>query len=161
MVNQLIDIISRETLLFEEFLELLERQKQMLVTNNADGLKEITELQRRKLHESYRLNRSREELVLRIKESNEIEGDVTVTRLLEFVDENQAARLMQLRETILGLNDKIAETRNTNAMLLNQSRDFISRTMTMLSTLNNPDTTYRAGAKPSDAHATMLVDRRA
>jgi predicted transcriptional regulator len=160
-VNQLIDIISRETLLFEEFLELLERQKQMLVTNNADGLKEITELQRRKLHESYRLNRSREELVLRIKESNEIEGDVTVTRLLEFVDENQAARLMQLRETILGLNDKIAETRNTNAMLLNQSRDFISRTMTMLSTLNNPDTTYRAGAKPSDAHATMLVDRRA
>jgi TolA-binding protein len=161
MVNQLIDIISRETLLFEEFLELLERQKQMLVTNNADGLKEITELQRLKLHESYRLNRSREELVLRIKKSNEIEGDVTVTRLLEFVDENQAARLMQLRETILGLNDKIAETRNTNAMLLNQSRDFISRTMTMLSTLNNPDTTYRAGAKPSDAHATMLVDRRA
>jgi hypothetical protein len=160
MVNQLIDIISRETLLFEEFLELLERQKHMLVTNNADGLNEITELQRRKLHESYRLNRSREELVRRIKESHALDGDVTVTRLLEFVDENQAARLLQLRETILGLNNKITETRNTNAMLLNQSREFISRTMNMLSTLSSPDTTYRAGAKPSDAHGTIMVDRR-
>jgi len=160
MVNQLIDIISQETLLFEEFLELLERQKHMLVTNNADGLSEITELQRRKLHESYRLNRSREDLIRRIKESHALDGDVTVTRLLEFVDENQAARLLQLRETILGLNNKITETRNTNAMLLNQSREFISRTMNMLSTLSSPDTTYRAGAKPSDAHGTIMVDRR-
>jgi hypothetical protein len=160
MVNQLIDIISRETLLFEEFLELLERQKQMLVSNNVDGLNEITELQRAKLHESYRLNRSREELVRRIKESNVLDGDVTVSRLLEFVDENQAARLLQLRETILGLNNKITETRNTNAMLLNRSREFISRTMAMLSSLNNPDTTYRVGAKPSDAHTTVMVDRR-
>ena len=156
----MIDIISREAALFESFLELLERQKEMLVANDLDGLNEVVQRQREKLIESKLLNKEREKLVAAIKASRDIEGDLTVTRLLKLVDEDQANRLSQLREIIYSLNDKITATRNTNAMLLNRSREFIAHTMEMLSKINNPDNTYARSGMAVERGSNIMVDRR-
>ncbi len=161
MINQLLQVIGQEAHLFEDFLALLDRQKQMLVSNDVTTLNEVTELQRQKILESQRLNRIREKLISEIKTEAAIEGDVTVARLLEFADRNQAERLLQLKEIIFSLNDRITEARNTNAMLLNQSRDFISRTMQMLSKINNPDKTYDHRGTAPDGQSTIVIDRRA
>lgn len=161
MVNQLIDIIGREAALFESFLGLLERQKELLVTNNLEGLQDITERQHEKLAESRLLHRQREELVSQIKVINAIDGDLTVSRLLELVDHNQAEQLRTLRETILDLNDRISDARNTNAMLINQSREFVSRTMMMLSKLQNPEPTYRGNTREAEPAHAVALDRRA
>jgi hypothetical protein len=160
MINQLIDIISREAALFESFLELLERQKEMLVANNLDGLNDVVRQQHEKLVESKHLDEQREKLVAAIKKSRAIEGDLTVTRLLKLVDEDQAHRLSQLRDIIYGLNEKITATRNTNAMLLNRSREFIARTMEMLSKIKNPDNTYARTGKVAERGSNIMVDRR-
>jgi hypothetical protein len=161
MINRLIDIIGREAALFESFLELLERQKQMLVTNDLEGLKEVTELQRRKLVESRLLNREREHLVTQIKESHALDGDVTVSRLLDLADEDQAGRLRTLRDSILGLNEKITETRNSNAMLLNQSREYISSTIKMLTQIRSPQPPYVKSGVNADRASNSMLDRRA
>ncbi len=160
MINQLIDIIGKEAALFEAFLDLLQRQREMLVANNADGLAEITALQHEKLTESRLLNKRREELVARIKAANAIDGDLTVSRLLDLVDQNQAEKLRQLRDVMLELNEQITDGRNTNAMLLNQSRDFVSRTMAMLAKLQNPEPTYARAAAVGEPRHAMVVDRR-
>lgn len=160
MINQLIQVIGQEAHLFEDFLALLERQKQMLVSNDATSLNEVTELQRQKIQESQRLNRIREKLIEEIKAEAAIEGDVTVNRLLEFADRDQAERLLKLKEIIFSLNDRITEARNTNAMLLNQSREFISRTMRMLSRVNHSDKTYDNRGVSPDVASTVAVDRR-
>lgn len=156
----MIDIISREAALFESFLELLERQKEMLVANDLDGLNEVVQRQREKLIESKLLNKQRENLVAAIKTSRDIEGDLTVTRLLKLVDEDQANRLSQLREIIYNLNDKITATRNTNALLLNRSREFIAHTMEMLSKIKNPDNTYARTGRNVERGSNIMVDRR-
>ncbi|MFZ5979329.1 MAG: flagellar protein FlgN [Candidatus Zixiibacteriota bacterium] len=160
MVNQLIEILSREAALFESFLELLEQQKESLVANDVEGLKEVTEKQREKLVESRLLNRQREQLVAAIKEAQAIEGDLNITRLLELVDRQQADRLTQLRDLIYSLDEKITATRNTNAMLLNRSREFIARTMEMLSKINNPDNIYAKNGVPPQRSGNIMVDRR-
>lgn len=161
MINKLIQIISEEAALFEEFLELLDRQKDALVANDTESLNQTTELQQRKLMESQALNLRREEVIEAIQEMNRIDGDLTVTRLLEHVDRDQSERLSRLQETITGLNDDITEARNTNAMLLNRSREYIARTMAMLSRLSHPkNSNYdRTGAEPH-GDATLAVDRR-
>lgn len=161
MINKLIDLIGKEAAVFESFLELLEQQQTMLVTNDVDGLNRITDLQREKLVESQLLNKQRLELVEQIKLANDLEGDVNVTRLLDIVDENQADRLQKLQKLILSLNDKITETRNQNAMLLNRSREYILRTMEMLSKINSPDATYSKPGTKSARQLTVAVDRRA
>ncbi len=161
MINQLIDIISREAALFESFLELLQRQKEMLVANDLDGLQQVTERQHEKLTESRILNKQREELVAQIKAARAIDGDLTVSRLIALVDQDQAERLRQLRELILELNDKINSSRNSNAMLLNQSREFVAKTMSMLSKMNNPEPTYGRTKTESDPKRAIALDRRA
>lgn len=160
MIDQLIDIISKEAALFESFLELLERQKKMLVANNVDGLNEVTALQQEKLTESRVLNKRREQIIARMKELNALDGDVTVSRLLDIADENQAVRLTQLRDVISSLNLKINESRNTNAILLNQSREFVAKTMAMLAKMNSPTPTYAGKNAPVGSARSVMLDRR-
>jgi flagellar biosynthesis/type III secretory pathway chaperone len=160
MINQLIQIINDEALLFEEFLQLLDEQKQALVANDTERLNRVTQLQQHKLLESSALNRKRNKVIEALQKANAIEGDVTVSRLLSLADEDQSQRLSHLRDAILDLNERINTARNTNAMLLNRSREFVSRTMSMLSRMHAPDQTYgRAGAAPRDEQA-VVVDRR-
>lgn len=161
MINKLIEIIGREAAIFEAFLELLEKQQEMLVKNDAEGLTHITDLQREKLVESQLLNKRRLELVSQIKIANNIEGDLNVTRLLDIVDQDQADRLQKLQRIILDLNDKITTTRNQNAMLLNRSRQYIMKTMEMLSRVNSPESTYTEKGASKENSKNVVVDRRA
>ena len=161
MVNQLIEILGREALLFESFLELLEKQQASLVANDLDSLRAVTSRQQVLMSQSCELAEQREAVISQIRQENDIEEDLTVTRLLETVDEHRAGKLAHLRDTILSLNDRIIKTRNSNAMLLNQSRQFISRTMTALSRINNPEATYSMGQDRGHTRSNMVVDRRA
>lgn len=161
MVNQLIEILGKEAELFEAFLELLEKQKATLVANDLDALRNVTERQEKLMSQSSELAEQREQVIARIRLENDIDEDLTVSRLLETVDEEKADKLAQLRDTILGLNDSIAEVRNSNAMLLNQSRQFISRTMSSLARIVNPEPTYNMRPDRSQARANVIIDRRA
>lgn len=161
MINRLIDIISREASLFESFLALFEKQQDMLVTNDADGLNVVTEQLRERVVESRLLNKEREELVEEIRLDNRIEGDLNVTRLLDIVDDEQASQLVRLRELITTLNDKIATTRNQNAALLNQSREYIRNMMKMLSKLSHPEPAYSSTGSGDQASYNVALDRRA
>lgn len=161
MIDTLIKIIGKEAALFESFLELLEKQQRMLVENDLDGLNRVTAEQHERLTESQMLNTQRLEVVEQIKKDKHIEGDLNITRLLTLIDQQQADRLEQLQNVILGLNDKISETRNQNAILLNRSREYISKTMDMLSKINAPKSaTYGQTGESQDQCNTVAIDRR-
>jgi len=159
MTERLIEIIGKEAALFEKFLELLERQQEMLIANDLDGLKLVSETIREKVIENRLLNQQREDLVAEIKRHNAIEGDLNVSRLLEIVDEQQADRLQHLRKTIYSLHDKITETRNRNAILINRSREYIARTMEMLSQIDRPEGVYAANGGETAEHRAVAIDR--
>ena len=159
MIDKLIEIIGKEAALFESFLDLLEKQQRMLVENNLDGLNEVTADQREKMTESQLLNNRRLEIVEIIKRDKQIQGDLNVTKLLELVDKQQADRLSQLQKIILDLNDKITYTRNQNAMLLNRSREYISKTIDMLSKINTKETTYSPTGMNSSQRMSVAIDR--
>ena len=161
MIDELIKIIGREATLFESFLELLEQQQKMLVENNLDGLNQVTAEQHERLTESQMLNSQREKVVAKIKKDKNIEGDLNITRLLSLIDQQQADRLEQLQNLIIGLNDKIIETRNQNAILLNRSREYISKTMDMLSRINTPKSpTYGQTGESEAQQNSLAIDRR-
>ena len=161
MVEKLIETLSSEAVVFEDFLKLLSQQQEMLVNNNIDGLNRVTELQREKVAESQLLSQCRDKLVAEIQSANAIEGDLNVSMLLEHVDEHQGGRLIQLREIIQSLTEKISEIRNQNAMLLNRSKEYILRTMELLSKINNPDSGYAANGETVENGSSVAVDRRA
>jgi len=161
MVEKLIETLSSEAVICEDFLKLLSQQQEMLVNNDIDGLNRVTWLQREKVAQSQLLNQRRDRLVAEIKSANAIEGDLNVSMLLEHVDEHQGGRLIQLREIIQSLTQKIGEVRNQNAMLLNRSKEYILRTMELLSKINNPDSGYAANGDTVENSSSVAVDRRA
>lgn len=159
MINKLIDLIGREATVFADFLELLTRQRQMLVSGDVEGLNACTERQREKLIEASLLNREREQLVIQLRVTMPISGDVTINKLLEHATESQAEQMEKLRDTILELNDEIASVRNSNVLLINQSREFIARTMNMLSKVSAPES-YETTAASTDKGRPFFLDRR-
>ncbi len=160
MINQLIDIISREALLFESFLELLEAQKAALVANNLSELNRLTRLQQEALVQSRTLDDERVRAVAAIKAERQFDGDLTVSRIIALANSEQASRLTELRELLLTLNERILEVRNSNAFLINESRELIARTMTMLSRGKQSDATYTREAVREDSRQAVALDRR-
>ena len=160
MIARLIENLGSEADLFRTFLELLQRQQERLVANDAAGLNEISQLLRQKTLESQRLSRERQQLIEQIKTANAVEGDLNVSRLLELVENDQAMRLRELRQLILSLHDDITRVRNSNALLINKARDCVARTMKMLAQIGAPRGHYAAGGVEADRHQAVAVDRR-
>lgn len=160
MIDQLIDVISQEAILFEEFLGLLDQQKEALVANDIEKLNSVTKLQQSKLLESQKLNRKREHLLEDIRQRYQLEGDVTVSTLAELTSNNQSAQLKELRDLISGLDMDIHDARNRNALLINQSREFIARTMEMLSRMASQKDSYERKQNPNPQRAAIMLDRR-
>lgn len=160
MIAKLINILSLEARVFEQFLELLVKQRQALVENDIDVLNQISERQRERLIESQLLNRERETLLEVIKSSGICNDDVSLSHLIEVADSQQAQQLSQLRDAIIELNEQITKARNSNVMLLNSAREFISRTMSMLSTLGHKDQSYAASGLQSTSGTALALDRR-
>ncbi|MEE8575973.1 MAG: flagellar export chaperone FlgN, partial [candidate division Zixibacteria bacterium] len=97
MVNSLINIIGKEAALFERFLDLLEKQKAMLLANDLDGLSDVTKLQQQALVDSHQLSRERLDVIEEVRAQFAIDGDLTLSQLLELADESQATQLSRLR----------------------------------------------------------------
>ncbi len=136
-VNELIAVLNQEAELFSSFLDLLDRQRDMLVASDIDGLNQVTALQREKFAHSRVLDVRRRNLITEIAKQNDIEGDVTVTRLLESVTTEQSAELNLMRDTIVDLNEKIEEGRQRNSFLIEKSRHLVSETLKMISRMGS------------------------
>lgn len=161
MIDDLIDILGREAGLFEDFLQLLEDQQKAIVEKDLPTLQSVTEKLNQKTVESRLLDRKRQDIVAAIRTSQGMKGDLNVSRLLEFTDDERADQLRRLRNFILKLHDQITDTRNRNALLINRSREYIARTMKMLSEINMPQPTYSAAGGQTAEASAIAVNRRA
>ncbi len=161
LVQELIKVLKMEASLFETFLELLDRQQQVLVSGDIDELNNVTELLREKTINSAILARKREEIIRRLSSETNLTEDLTVSRLIDSVPPGQATVLDQIRETILDLNEKITRTRSQNEMLISRSRDNIMKTMELLTQFGKPGNNYHSGGKTSSPENNLALDRRA
>ncbi len=161
MVDRLITVISKEAAVFDTYLTLLEQQKDALVSNDLERLNAITVRQREVIVQTRLLGREREQLIEDIRSSHAIDGDLTLSRLLDLVDAAQASQLTRLQDLILSLNEQINDVRNTNALLLNKSRESIASLMNLLARIQHPENTYSRAGTGRQSDAAMAVDRRA
>lgn len=159
-VNELIETLNAEAALFENFLDLLDRQRDMVVANDTDGLVMITERQREKLAESKMLDRRRRELVEQVGSENAISGDVNVTRLLDSVSQDDGLRLSGVRDTIIELSKQIEKGKERNKFLINKSRELISSSLQGINRMSNPPEKGSAYTRPGSSSAKITQTNR-
>lgn len=161
LVLELIDVLKKETSLFETFLSLLERQQRALVENDLTGLNQVTELQREKIIEGGLLSGRREKVLALLERQENVMEDLTISKLIETVSSGAATALEQLRDTILDLHGRIRKVRSQNEMLINKSRENILKTLDLLGRFKIPGGGYQAGGTMKTGSTNLALDRRA
>lgn len=163
MLDQLIQLLQQQADCFDRFLIALHQQRQALVRPDHASLLAANEQLSEIVARIHILNRQREEQLREAREIFSLTGDITLGKLLEVASDDQASRLLRLRDAILDLDRKIAEIREGNVMLINQSRELIGRTLRSLAELSAPPQNYAEQPRPTpySQSATIAVNRRA
>lgn len=163
-IIRLISLIGEEVLIFETFLQYLNRQQEALVTNDLEALQVVTRDQEILSQRTTRVEQERKALVAEISiglERNQ--DDLTLTELTKLVSEPESNQIHALQNTLLNLHEQISTIKSRNDFLIRKSMEYINTTMSQLGLADQNDKrTYSADVvKSNPTQKSALVDRRA
>ena len=134
LVVRLIDIIEKEVSTFEQLLEMLQHQQKALVTHAVDEIEAAVDQQHSLADQTSILENARVLVVEELAEALSVDPKtLTISRLLEFMPSSDAERLTWMRESLVDIQDQIAETNRHNTLLIKQSLKYVDKTMQILS----------------------------
>jgi flagellar biosynthesis/type III secretory pathway chaperone len=160
LLDRLISVIGDEAVLFEKFLELLERQQEALIANDTDTLKTVTAQLQQVVMQSQRLERERIEAIEEIRHNGGGDGDLNVSTICDMADPERSVQLRAFRSTILDLYGRIEEARMRNGLLIEQSMEQIRNTVDMIGRIPVRKECYRKHGGVSGDVQRLGVDRR-
>ena len=121
-ILQLIELIGEEVVIFEKFVELLNRQQEALVANDMELLATVTQEQERLALATSQVEKRRAELVRTLShELNRDSNDINLTELAKLVAEPELNQLRTLQTTLIGLHNQISTIKSRNDFLIRKS----------------------------------------
>ena len=163
-IIRLIKLIGEEVLIFETFLQYLNRQQEALVNNNLEALQTVTRDQEQLAQRTTQVEQERRNLVAEISfDLQRDHHDLTLTELTKLVSEPESNQIHALQTTLLGLHEQISTLKSRNDFLIRKSMEYINTTMSQMGLSDKVDKkTYRPESTTAKATAkNALVDRRA
>lgn len=141
-LNELIDILTREQAVFQEYLELLIERQEHLIQNEGGGsgadMYRINEL----AMEAAILEDNRRIILSRISRGIMIESErLSISRILSIFDNPRFNDLERFKDTMLEIYQHISEQKTKNEYLIEQSIKSISQTMQFIHEVNNTEET--------------------
>lgn len=161
-ILQLIKLIGEEVVIFETFVQLLNRQQAALVANDIELLATVTQEQEQLAFTTAQVEKRRTELVRTLsQELNRDSNDINLTELAKLVAEPEVNQLQTLQTTLLGLHDQIATIKSRNDFLIRKSMEYINNTLTHLSAAGDKEATYGTDKNKRVNNGRLaVVDRR-
>lgn len=161
-ILQLIKLIGEEVVIFETFVELLNRQQEALIANDMELLTAVTQEQERLALTTSQAEKRRTELVRNLSyDLKRDSSDINLTELTKLVAEPESNQLRTLQTTLLGLHEQIATIKSRNDFLIRKSMEYINNTMTHLSATGDKDATYAPDKNKRIGNGRVnVVDRR-
>jgi hypothetical protein len=159
---QLIKLIGEEVLIFESFVDLLNRQQEALVNNDMELLARVTEEQERLALTTAHVEKRRNQLVRQLSQDlNRDHSDINLSELTKLVSEPESNQLQMLQTTLLGLYEQISTIKSRNDFLIRKSMEYINSTLTHLAATGEKEATYLADKnKRANSGRLAVVDRR-
>lgn len=163
-IIRLISLIGEEVLIFETFLQYLNRQQEALVKNDLEALQIVTHDQEILSQRTTQVEQERRALVAEISVGlDRDQDDLTLTELTKLVSEPESNQIHALQGTLLNLHEQISTIKSRNDFLIRKSMEYINTTMSQLGLTEQSDKrTYSADVvKTTPTQKSALVDRRA
>jgi hypothetical protein len=161
-ILQLIRLIGEEVVIFETFVELLNRQQEALVANDMELLATITQEQERLALTTSQVEKRRTALVRTLShELNRDSKDINITELTKLVAEPELNQLHTLQATLKALHGQISTIKSRNDFLIRKSMEYINNTLTYLSAAGEKEATYAPDKNKRASNGRLaVVDRR-
>ncbi len=163
-IIRLISLIGEEVLIFETFLQYLNRQQEALVKNDLEALQIVTHDQEILSQRTTQVEQERRALVAEISVGlDRDQDDLTLTELTKLVSEPESNQIHALQGTLLNLHEQISTIKSRNDFLIRKSMEYINTPMSQLGLTEQSDKrTYSADVvKTNPTQKSALVDRRA
>ncbi len=133
LVLQLTDVIRHEVSTFEALLDALSAQQEALVTHDLTAIEASVSRQREAAERAGQLEAVRTALVKKISRAMaEDPASLTLRRLIARLEGPEADRLREMRESLVGLHEKIQRANRHNALLIRQSMRYVDRSLEAL-----------------------------
>ncbi len=148
MVEQLLDILSRETELYLSMSTVLNKEKDAVIQSELIGLNEAEIEKENILVALGLLEGQRRNLVTRLADILGYPArDINLTQISQMVAEPFAGRLKQARSDLKALLESVQAANERNKQLFEHSRELLRGSFNLLSELRAPNPIYyRTGA---------------
>jgi hypothetical protein len=143
LVYQLIEVIRKEIVCLEKFLNLLSEEQRLLVEIEMNSLRRCIGDQKRTIEEARKLEDDRIKLTDLLAEKLKIDKDeVKLSKLIELVEESYSAKLRELQSTLFALYAKLERQRKKNEFLIKQSMKYVDKSMKIFLGLEGRDLSH-------------------
>ena len=147
-IDVLIDILTRETALYQKMAGILREERAVTIASSLDGLHAVRGEKEQTIAAIADLERQRLGLARTInREWFGATGPVAVSDLVSRLDPPAAQRLSRCRETLVDTLNHVSDMNARNASLLAHSMKWVGGAMRLLEHLFNPQAVYQRTGK--------------
>ena len=157
---QLVEIVKKEVEAFQELLDTMESEQSALVMHDLEGIEAAVARQREIAEEAGALERTRVRLITEISEElGESTSELTLKRLIERIQGPESQRLGEMRETLMGMHEKVQNANRHNALLINQSMKYVDKSLQILTGEGPQAGVYKQTGKVSKSTGRAVLNQ--
>lgn len=162
-IRQIASLLERETYLYSRLLKIAEQIQQVMIKNSIEDLSQLVENEDSIFTQAERLRQERMEIMLDIKvELNLSDDEYSLSRMMEFMGEEDAREIQQLRDKLIESINRLDTVNRNNHKLVTYSLDLNAKFMNLLVNLGQTNTMYRPSGeiKSHGTEKRRLIDRK-
>lgn len=143
LIVELKDVLSAQVLVYQELLDTSITKKDVIVKNDIDALREILIVENQIIGRNQKLEKKRIEVFLDMAMVLGKPKNATLSQILESIKEQpETAEIIECREKILDLAQKLKVVNNHNQELIELSANYVEFTINSMQFENQPQQTF-------------------
>lgn len=158
-VIELINILERETEIYEELLKISKDKTDIIVKGKVTDLENITKVEQNFALDIERLEALREKVIKNLADDIGINhSNLTISKLIKYLDKENAQELEKCKENLLGIINEIKNINDLNAKLIQNSIDYINFSINLLASIPEANNNYSSTGNSNEGMQKTYFD---
>ncbi|TCO76471.1 flagellar protein FlgN [Marinisporobacter balticus] len=149
-IEQLILALNKEYEIYQDYLVLAKKKRDMVVQGNMKALDKLTKKEQNMIANMGKIEKIRITIIGNILFEEKIDWVENITELTNYFDESSKTELINLKENLGILLQEIKHINEFNSKLIQQSLDYIDFNVNLLTSVELKGNTYGSKADDKD-----------
>lgn len=159
VLNELMDVLEKETALYEDILKISRNKTRVVVEGKIQELDSIVKVEQNIVLQIGRLEDKREELVARIRTELGLDSEqITISEIVKHVPEEQAVSLKASQEKMVNTLGELKNVNDLNSKLIRNSLDYIDFSVNLISAADISSNNYGESGQVNETKKRNLFD---